>query len=104
MSTSATPGPWQALLLEGPYKWPFRVIQILTQEDVAIMSTGSDVDRYEASANARLIAAAPCLLAACQRMLAMYDAALATGTGQMWKGADVDALRAAVAKATGGDV
>ncbi len=42
------------------------------------------------------------LLAACQKCLAAYDAANATGKAN-WSGSDVDAMRVAVKKATGGE-
>jgi hypothetical protein len=53
----------------------------------------------ECEANARLIAAAPDLLAACNVAIAAYDAAKLEGISR-WLGTEVDTMREAIAKAT----
>lgn len=90
MKTQHTPGPWTA---HGT---------VVNQEgerfEYPVATTGiSPVPTEEAFANARLIAAAPELLAACQRALTVlceYDFDPYTDAG--------DILRAAIAKAAGG--
>lgn len=51
--------------------------------------------------NARLIAAAPKLLAACKAALSAYDRAYAGEPKASWSGKDVDAMRQAIIEAEG---
>lgn len=88
----ATPGPWEVFDLSdgstcvlAPTDTPFGSIQVCR------LAVGPTQD-----ADARLIAAAPCLLAACERIVAAQD----TGdVGDVIRA--MDAARAAVAKARG---
>ncbi len=56
-------------------------------------------DRATEQANALLIAAAPELLEACERAIAAYDRAASGEPRVVWRGEDVDFMRAAVGKA-----
>ncbi len=65
-----TPGPWKLLRVCNsigivPAK-PAKGISKYAVEDIAILDV--HVEQYDAEANARLIAAAPDLLAACERL------------------------------------
>lgn len=90
-----TPGEWKVrgdfhIGIEGD---PFSLAEVKSCNTVP----ADKVEEHKA--NARLIAAAPDLLAACAGILALYDAALSTGKSVTWKGELVDAMRAAVKKA-----
>lgn len=86
IAASHTPGPWSA--------------QTMEQTDRRyIMSAGPRphhvARRVHSAADARLIAAAPCLLAAVSGFLAAFD------RDENFFGPECDAARAAIAKATG---
>lgn len=83
-----TPGPWAHSALAGDHE--FAVYAEATGRDIALVR---DFDE----ANARLIAAAPELLAACNRML---DASASTDASE-WAEA-VEQMEAAIARATEG--
>ena len=88
-SEKPTPGPWTA----GPaYDGGFH--------DIDAPSTRALICAVEGEADARLIAAAPDLLAACKVALAMHDKFGVDAEPYI----DFGMLRAAIAKATGGDL
>ena len=89
-----TPGPWRA------------AAKMVSVDSVPIAETiaGRLIDYHEAEANARLMAAAPDLLAALEVALNDFDT-----WGEVWQSDDddgvnfpaVNAIRAAIAKARG---
>lgn len=93
MNTKHTPGPWKvdrrAVILDRP---PMQPSGTQWYEQVATVESGKD-----AGANARLIAAAPTLLAAC------LDALQAAEDMDM-ECPNAEGLRDAIAKATGSPV
>ena len=101
MTAAHTPGPWQVA-------WSERVetnASILGQGDQIAWVESHQVGEERARANARLIAAAPDLLAALRAMLASP-----AGVARPLSGDEVRSLsdavslaRAAIAKATGGE-
>jgi len=87
-----TPGPWDY----EPYEdSPPESAIIGGVYQIAVV--GYDDAEYS---NARLIAAAPDLLAACEVAIAAYDQAKLEGKSR-WLGTEVDAMREAIAKARG---
>jgi hypothetical protein len=84
-----TPGPWQ-VTARG---------RIAGDGHLLVMCDTGYVSPAEEAANARLIAAAPDLLAACRAAEARYAAMWGVGGGKT--GAERDQIRAAIAKATG---
>ena len=105
MTEQHTPGPWQAEGDEGRFRlgkarFEASVYQLITDQrggerlaDVRAVQGGED----EAWANARLMAAAPDLLACCRAMLELHE----SGSWGAPPGEYLPALRAAIAKATG---
>lgn len=101
--TKHTPGPWFAKRLGNPYD----------QHTVYVEKTGRTiVTSCEGEANARLIAAGPELLEACQHMLNFFKSqypeafeaggmSAATDGGPVFE-LDLDGAKSAIAKATGG--
>jgi hypothetical protein len=90
-----SPTPWKVELLDAHRRNPVRVVNA-HDGDVAVVALGDGVTREEAEANARLLAAAPDLLAACRDALeALADDDMHTDPPA------VVALLAAIAKATG---
>lgn len=95
--TKFTPGPWKV------FGNVIRAIETIDGQDrrgeiVAMPMSGGDPDRRNLGnfeANARLIAAAPDLLAACERALSELD-------GDPHRYELVDAINAAISKAKGG--
>ena len=85
MAPEHTPGPWRAYIST-------RVVAVFKGSDSVIGWQGFDSSRFpeQAAANARLCAAAPDLLAVCERIMAKDGVA---GLREQ--------LRAAVAKARG---
>jgi hypothetical protein len=77
-----TPGPWTL----HDIGYGIRI------GDIAWIGFGSAYPKEEHRANARLIAASPCLLKACKLAL-----------DELYQGSAFDATRAAIAKATGED-
>lgn len=98
MSAQHTPGPW-ALTAEG---FGFSVRSAGTMENGYLSEHICSMDHYrddraeEQTPNARLIAAAPELLEALQKLCAIAD----DGDVASWV-SEWDAARAAIAKATG---
>jgi len=104
MEAKHTPGPWTVQELErnrnGYQGWHTYCVRHASNVHLA---TIGHVDRYGCernAANARLIAAAPDLLAALAKLLALAEA---EGIGSEWEASEaaVGTARAAVAKATG---
>lgn len=102
-----TPGPWKTNTAgsAGPWPAPFKITEIYvyapdTQDDVAVCSEIIDpVTQEPSKANARLIAAAPCLLEALQSLVEqLEDGAYAGET--FADDHPMVAARAAIAKAT----
>lgn len=85
-TTNHTPGPWRVHAVAG-------LIQEANGHSIAAY-TGTSQD--EADANARLIAAAPELLAALEHLLALNSGCAPEEEERGW-----DQARAAIAKATG---
>lgn len=110
MSCKHTPGPWQAgrpdmrTIVDGvPSKWIYGPEVEGGDGYLAVASGRASSDWDEVMANARLIAAAPDLLAACETVLTKLDYIV-----NLWGAEGVtrtiqDQLRAAVAKAKGGE-
>jgi hypothetical protein len=91
MTTAAhAPGPWQHGYNGTTGLW---VGPVLDKQPVAIVPWDTDDARDTARADARLIAAAPDLLAAC---VALVDSFEKHRPKELW-----DAARAAIARATG---
>jgi hypothetical protein len=95
-----TPGPWAVSAV--PMSKTLYPTMVVTASDGRALETVAHVSGEAVYANARLIAAAPCLLAAARALLSLDDAMM---TG---KGVDVeveesarDALRTAILKAEG---
>ena len=96
-----TPGPWHSfqqadgtrfLVVSGDGSKP--------NEPVVASVAGYTATMHAAEeANARLIAAAPDLLAACRRIEAWFDGCI--GRGELRPNVELDAIRAAIAKAGG---
>jgi hypothetical protein len=85
-----TPGPWHV----EPDEYQWLVISDCNYRYVALVG---DKDRFaDDAANARLIAAAPDLLAACERALGWFEGDYGVNHPETVE------LRAAIAKATGG--
>lgn len=92
---SHTPGPW---FINGP--WHVQATPLLSDRNlpcvVAQVVEGHGVMSDERLPNARLIAAAPDLLAACKLAKDRFDK-----LGMDWLGKNPDPLEAAIAKAEG---
>ncbi len=84
-----TPGPW-------PIAKHSRLDKTIDLPMPGISIDNDDVDHDEAEANARLVSAAPALLAIGQRLLEIFDHPTRSVTAL-----DADALRAAITAATG---
>lgn len=95
MEKTHTPGPWTRAKRQGgiaiehreekPYGW--------AQSEVALVYPLAMPDRKTGDANARLIAAAPDLLAALENLMPLWS----SGIDEPW----VEQARAAIAKAKG---
>jgi len=104
-----TPGPWEyrpASNYVGYAIFPVGTLPSLAsverpRGDPEVLNVQCHNFPGNTEANARLIAAAPDLLAACQSIVALYDHALATNTTVSVPGAIWDTMKAAIAKATG---
>ena|SRR5580765_6125700 len=98
MAMKHTPGPW------GAYNLSKGNIAIETREGVRVANASGDTCDVEA--NARLIAAAPELLAALKAaysaLALIDDFGTATGENPDVQNAALDQARAAIAKAEGG--
>lgn len=89
-----TPGPWSACKAL-PHSTEFHVLAGTTEIAITYASDGLDEPTaFPSEANARLIAAAPDLLEALERLVEPYDAAVSYSCA-------VDAAIAAIAKAKG---
>ncbi len=88
-----TPGPW--VLRRSITAHPYATADVLTPDGelLALTFAGHDRKRQPADANARLIAAAPELLAALEKMIEPYGPA-----DDCWQ---IREARAAIAKARG---
>ena len=69
-----TPGPWEATDLSGK---PINDPAVMSKKHCVATVWINDISRKQACANARLISAAPDLLAACQYLIAQLEDALA---------------------------
>lgn len=97
-NTTHTPGPW-AFRMTGWRTNPFAIYSPRRPGAVACVPARTSVPLDEQSANARLIAAAPDLLAALEQCLPIIDAHRHAALGE----GDIAAMnaRAAIAKAKG---
>ena len=97
-----TPGPW-----EGSNEIKSHNGTIVCEVFATDNDAGKRYGKAESDYNARLIAAAPELLEACYRMLNVEGPAVRGCKSGPFKDCDVsyhfDRLRAAIAKATGGE-
>lgn len=93
-----TPGPWRFYLNANEDQWT--VDSAVAPNYLLVVSCGPPVNRYS-EANARLIAAAPELLEACQNALGAYDALDTINASAHLPGFHhcLDFLKAAIAKA-----
>ncbi len=92
MSEQHTPGPWSAM----PYE---RSVAIFSDDAyIAAVYDGPQIDRDQRLANARLMAAAPELLAALQAVWEAYEEGYET---EELTPAVADKVHAAIARATG---
>lgn len=92
-----TPGPWEAVELDGK---PVNDPAIMSAKHCLATCWINDIPRKQAAANAVLMAAAPDMLAALQIAHRFLDS-----HGNGWEEAEtLDAIRAAMAKATGAEV
>jgi hypothetical protein len=96
MSTTHTAGPWAAETNAAGLKVKS------AEGDIIATPSGFDVGQEKAEANARLIAAAPEMLAALHRADAALSLLMATGNGDRHDLSALESIRAAIAKATGG--
>lgn len=95
MSGQFTPGPWfndPCVTIHGDDHLPC-VVDVHGLVVAQMLDDGHSEEECEA--NAHLIAAAPCLLEACERMVAAIEA------DQHFIGAEHEALRAAIRQARG---
>lgn len=92
-----TPGPWTINLIErGPDEGEFR--QVITSKHSVVLESRDLVNVFDA----KLIAAAPCLLAACEIAINnLSKVALDPELQRLGKKATIEALIEAVNKATG---
>jgi len=110
MSGQHTPGPWIADIPEGDDAWNIHILrEAAPEERICFMSHDATHENAVGKANARLIAAAPDLLAALQEIAAADEASMveleAMGLGDVRSPANtrlVELARTAIAKATGG--
>lgn len=103
MNAKFTPGPWECrravLGLSGDYGIKAPNCENILAEVFSEFRTKGVDDQTAALANARLIAAAPELLGACRAVLNWYEVDSSEFNREM----AIAAVRAAIAKATGGD-
>jgi len=104
MRTEHTPGPWHLVPPDAPKSWPMIAAKVGERKPLICCleySKRGPIYHDDAVANARLIAAAPELLSALHRLVEIED-----GPGMAVRGwpEAMDAARAAIAKATGGEV
>lgn len=103
-----TPGPWKAVPVDG--EWSVRTLSPFAPTGQTVVHIGPDcvsernrpVCSGEAVANARLIAAAPDLLAALETFLAWYETAALPREQIVGLAARAGEARAAIARARGG--
>lgn len=88
-----TPGPW----VGSPDGWSVRASDYRVANVVATSPDGER--RHEA--NARLIAAAPDLLAALEGLIASTEAVAREHPDELWLGSEYEAAKAAVKQARG---
>ena len=112
--TTHTPGPWEfwnELCIGTEDEWAGGTLNVqnVTDKDlIAIVSLGWVEPRAGGThlANAHLIAAAPDLLAACEKVVAAYDMAAGAKCDEIswadfYNSGGVNPIRAAIAKAKG---
>jgi hypothetical protein len=94
-----TPGPWDFSTHLGMSECVIHGPKIMTHHAVVPFASSGNGSQQQAESNARLISAAPDLLAALQQCLVIVDAHRKTALGE----GDIAAMnaRAAIAKATG---
>jgi hypothetical protein len=100
-----TPGPWRVVGEDGTAeKHPQYAIESPFGEVAIIVSENCDIDA-QVAADARLIASAPELLAACERQVANIERWLETGVpaDAAESKSIYDQMKAAIAKAEGSD-
>ena len=93
MKAQHTPGPWQARA--GLSRWNVTTCEKPRTFNICAINT----DRIEQAANARLIAAAPELLAACEEAIRYVDSKGSEHVNRV----PFVSMRAAIAKARGED-
>ena len=105
MNTKHTPGPWVDGDICGDHNVGIGRYRLITGGGELIAHTWPDSSEHE-EANARLIAAAPELLAACQEFLRFADLpneCVPRGDYIRYQVSAISAARAAIAKAEGGE-
>ena len=95
MNTKHTPGPWHVRYPLRSSERP-RIVTGDKQEIATVAKVNGGTDDLVYNCNARLIAAAPKLLAACLAQLSVID-----GVNSFPAAAATTELRAAIAQATG---
>jgi hypothetical protein len=91
MNTQHTPGPWEK---EGA-----TILQGITKKEICKMSGKNEEIQ---NANARLIAAAPELLSACQAFLELFQSGKNSERRNPYSRPEIKAAIAAITKAKGG--
>ncbi len=99
---TATPGPWE-MHLAGEYWLEITTHATIEKPRVTVCEIWEheDSDPDIAEANARLIAAAPALLEACEYALSVYENITSVGFVSYENRPARDVLRAAIAQAKG---
>jgi hypothetical protein len=97
MTATHTPGPWRAMSVSTAGAFGSRSVYGPNTAHVAEVWNGGTRDPEVAAANARLIAAAPDLLAVVATMLGAAEADALDDKSNVWRSAMLDA-RAALAK------
>ena len=95
-----SPGPWSVCDDGEPGEQMLKVVGRTARHEIALCCTGA-VTQDEETANARLIAAAPELLAELRRMHDKYVSLIESGDCGFWNPDDVLKMRAAISKAEG---
>lgn len=88
-------GPWRVVVGDGSLGSP--IVSVVDSEDTAVCDNEPYYPAPLNPDNAHLIAAAPCLLEALEGMMVCFD----DGVGQPWNSKQLDAARAAIARAKG---
>lgn len=107
MRTEHTPGPWHLVPPDAPKSWPMIAAKVGERKPLICCleySKRGPIYHDDAVANARLIAAAPELLEALIEMVRDFGVDGLGGEFEDGECKVVDKARAAIAKATGGEV